>query len=350
MDHENSTGAAHMQISVLLDRSRPDSLTTQMVDQIRDAIRCARIGPGTRLPSSRRLSEQLAISRNTVMRAYDLLLMEGIVESHPASGVYVAEPLPLNSAAMQPVSDPRDHIMQVRMPMPLRQGRAQGAAHAARNRLLYDFFPGHPGADLFPLKTWRRLLQANHLVAARGIVADPSRIVIISGIQEGLTLLARLFLARLARNFGDVLVDGDSGGLHVLWHLPPGIPDAVTVEALALRARIGVYSLSSARVHFRRQTALTSRAIILGYAALSPKQIEKGIARLSDAIDDAIDDPRTDMTHCSPTSLLRCCRLHLRSVIWPHDIDSNRLYVARHRIVQSPERSLHDKVARQCRF
>ena len=278
---------------------------------------------------------------------------------------------------MQPASDPRDHIMQVRMPMPLRQGRAQGAAHAARNRLLYDFFPGHPGADLFPLKTWRRLLQANlshggavgltqygepaglpalrtaianHLVAARGIVADPSRIVIISGIQEGLTLLARLFLARLARNFGDVLVDGDSGGLHVLWHLPPGIPDAVTVEALALRARIGVYSLSSARVHFRRQTALTSRAIILGYAALSPKQIEKGIARLSDAIDDAIDDPRTDMTHCSPTSLLRCCRLHLRSVIWPHDIDSNRLYVARHRIVQSPERSLHDKVARQCRF
>ena len=394
------------------------------------------------------------------------------------------------------------------MPMPSRPGRAQSALHIARNRLLYDFFPGRPSAELFPLKTWRRLLQgnlshggavgltqygepaglpalrtaiANHLVAARGIVADPSRIVIVSGIQEGLTLLARLFLARgalsvvedpcyhgaalafeaagaevasvavdqdglipdylpqraasllyatpshqyptgatlsaarrneviewarrygcyiieddydcdiryqgshlpplaalapdcavymgtfskslgaglrlgymvvpehiadavrsekcllnngnpwleqatladfmhngsyaahllrvrshykdnrdcliaaLRRNFGDVMIDGDSGGLHVLWHLPPGIPDAVTVEAIALRARIGVYSLSSARVHFRRQTALTSRAIILGYAALSPKQIEKGIARLSDVIDDAIDDPATDM-------------------------------------------------------
>src|SRR5260370_8838812 len=126
MDHENSTGAAHMQISVLLDRSRPDSLTTQMVDQIRDAIRCARIGPGTRLPSSRRLSEQLAISRNTVMRAYDLLLMEGIVESRPASGIYVAEQLPPNSAAMQPAPDPRDHIMQLRMPMPLRHGPSPG--------------------------------------------------------------------------------------------------------------------------------------------------------------------------------------------------------------------------------
>jgi GntR family transcriptional regulator / MocR family aminotransferase len=498
-----------MQISVLLDRSRPESLTTQIVDQIRDAIRCARIGTGTRLPSSRRLSEQLAISRNTVVRAYDLLLMEAIVESRPASGIYVAEQLPVASAALHPVSEPRDRIFQLRMPMPLRQGRAPSAPHVARNRLLYDFFPGRPGADLFPLKTWRRLLQANlshggaqgltqygdpaglpalrtaianHLVMARGIAADPSRIVIVSGIQEGLTLMARLFLARgtlsvvedpcyhgaaltfeaagaeiasvavdqdglipdylpqraasllyttpshqyptgatlsaerrsevvawarrygcyiieddydcdiryqgshlpplaalapdcavymgtfskslgaglrlgymvvpeqlaeavrceksllnngnpwleqatladfmhsgsyaahllrvrshykdnrdclvaaLRRNFGDVLIDGDSGGLHVLWHLPPGIPDAVTVEALALRARIGVYSLSSARVHFRRQTALTSRAIILGYAAMSPKQIEKGIARLSDAIDDAIDDPATDMT------------------------------------------------------
>jgi GntR family transcriptional regulator/MocR family aminotransferase len=498
-----------MQISIFLDRSRPETLTTQMVDQIRDAIRCARIGPGTRLPSSRRLSEQLAISRNTVVRAYDLLLIEGIVEARPASGIYVTHPPASPARALRPASGPGETPLQLRMPMPLRQGRAPSALHISRNRLLFDFFPGRPGADLFPLKTWRRLLQANlshggavgltqygdpaglpalrtaianHLVAARGIVADPSRIIIVSGIQEGLTVMARLYLARgtlsvvedpcyrgatltfeaagaeiasvavdqdglipdllpqrsasllyttpshqyptgatlsaerrgdiiawarrfgcyvieddydcdiryqgshlpplaalapdcavymgtfskslgaglrlgymvvpehiaesvrsekcllnngnpwleqatladfmhsgsyaahllrvrshykdnrdgliaaLRRNFGDVLIDGDSGGLHLLWHLPPGIPDAVTVEALAQRARIGVYSLSSARVHFRRQTALTSRAIILGYAALSPKQIEKGIARLSDVIDDAIDDPATDMT------------------------------------------------------
>ena len=513
-----------MLISVLLDRSRPESLTTQIVDQIREAIRCARIGPGTRLPSSRRLSEQLAISRNTVVRAYDMLLMEGIVESRPASGIYVAEQLPRSSAPTHPGSDSRDQVLRTRMPMPLRLARAQNSPHAAQNRLLYDFFPGRPSADLFPLKTWRRLLQtnlshgggggltqygepaglpalrtaiANHLAAARGIVADPSRIVIVSGVQEGLTLAARLYLARgalsvvedpcyhgavlafeaagaevasvavdqdglvpdylpqrtasllfstpshqyptgatlsmqrrtevidwarrygcyvieddydcdiryqgshlppltalapdctiyigtfskslgaglrlgymvlpehiakavciekslinngnpwleqatladfmhsgsyaahllrvrshykdsrdclvaaLRRNFGDVLVDGLAGGLHVLWHLPPGIPDAVTVEALAQRARVGVYSLSSARVYFQRRTALTGRAMILGYAALSPKHIEKGIARLSDAIDDAIDDPTTDMTalfsdqfapHLAPTS------------------------------------------------
>ena len=435
--------------------------------------------------------------------------MEGIVESRPASGIYVAEQMSRQSPPLLPVSDPGDPFLQPRMPMPLRQARLQNPPRAAPSRLLYDFFPGRPSADLFPLKTWRRLLQgnlshgggagltqygdpaglpalrtaiANHLAVARGIVADPSRIVIVSGIQESLTLAARLYLARgalsvvedpcyrgaalifeaagaevasvavdrdglipeylprrtasllyttpshqyptgatlsaerrtevigwarrygcyiieddydcdiryqgshlpplaalapdctihvgtfskslgaglrlgymvvpeqiaeavcseksllnngnpwleqatladfmhsgsyaahllrvrshykdnrdtlvaaLRRNFGDVVVDGELGGLHVLWHLPPGIPDAVTVEALALRARVGVYSLASARVHFQRQTALTSRAIILGYAALSQKQIEKGIARLSDAVDDAIDDPATDMT------------------------------------------------------
>ena len=442
------------------------------------------------------------------MRAYDLLLMEGIVESRPASGIYVAEQQPRPAAAVAPALTADDQMLRPRMPMPLRPRTTQAPTHANRNRLLFDFFPGRPSADLFPLKTWRRLLQANlshggaagltqygepaglpalrtaianHLAAARGIMADPSRIVIVSGIQEGLTIAARLFLTRgtlsvvedpcylgaakafeaadaevisvavdqdglnpellpqrtasllymtpshqyptgatlsaarrtdivawarrygcyiieddydcdiryvgshlmplaalapdctiymgtfskslgaglrlsymvvperiadavcnekslinsgnpwleqaaladfmhsgsyaahllrvrshykdnrdclvaaMRRNFGDVVIDGDIGGLHVLWHLPPGIPDAVTVETLALRARVGVYSFGSARVSFQRRTAFTARSIILGYAALSPKQIEKGIARLSDTIDDAIDDPATDM-------------------------------------------------------
>ena len=496
---------ANMQISVLLDRSRPESLTAQMVDQIREAIRCARIAPGTRLPSSRRLSEQLMISRNTVVRAYDLLLMEGIVESRPASGIYVAEQLARQPVPIHAPQELSDRGLQIRMPLPLRQGRVQSALQPARNRLLFDFFPGRPSAELFPLKTWRRLLQANlshggaagltqygdpaglpslrtaianHLAVSRGIVADPARIVIVSGVQEGLAIAARLFLARgalgvvedpcyqgaasafeasgaevasvavdrdgliadrlpdrttsllyltpshqyptgatlsadrrgeiiawarrygcyvleddydcdiryegshlppiaalapdctihlgtfskslggglrigymvvpgpiaeavrsekcllgngtpwleqatladfirtgsysahllrlrahykesrdclvdaLRRNFGDVAVDGDQGGLHLVWYPPPGIPDAVTVQATALRARVGVYSFAAAGVQVRAPTALTGRAILLGYAALSRKQIEKGIARLSDAI----DDPATDMT------------------------------------------------------
>ena len=117
--------------------------------------------PGTRLPSSRRLSEQLMISRNTVVRAYDLLLMEGIVESRPASGIYVAEALPRMPRRSGLLPNLRDFPLAPADAVAAASGARAPPAHAGRNRLLYDFFPGRPSADLFPLKTWRRLLQAN---------------------------------------------------------------------------------------------------------------------------------------------------------------------------------------------
>src|ERR1700686_1662317 len=93
----------------------------------------------------------------------------------------------------------------------------------------------------------------------------------------------------LRRNFGDVEISGEPSGLHVFWQLPPGVPDAATVEALGRRARVGVYSLDSGTVHHTGPSALTRGGLMLGYAALGPKQIDQGIARLSDAVDDALD-------------------------------------------------------------
>ncbi|WP_457832922.1 GntR family transcriptional regulator, partial [Staphylococcus aureus] len=66
-----------MQLLILLDRTRRESLTEQLVAQICQAIAKGRIAPGARLPSSRNLADQLGISRNTVVRAYDNLILEG---------------------------------------------------------------------------------------------------------------------------------------------------------------------------------------------------------------------------------------------------------------------------------
>jgi GntR family transcriptional regulator / MocR family aminotransferase len=499
-----------MQIPVLLDRSRREPLTSQLVEQLRDAIRHARIRPGTRLPSSRRLSEQLAVSRNTVIRAYDSLIVEGLVESRPASGIFVADSLPgAPVEANANDSAPARAGTLSHMPMPPLPLRVPNLIDRQRNRLSFDFFPGRPSAALFPVKTWRRLLQANlshggsvglsqygdpaglpalrsaiadHVATTRGIAADPARIIITNGAQEGISIAARLFLnygtpsaiedpcyqgaafafeatgsevtsvavdfdglipdelpqrptallyitpshqyptghslslerrhaivawARrygcyvleddrdgdlrydgsplpaiaanaadctvylgtfsrtlgaglrlgymvvpehlagvvaaakgllnngsswleqaalaemmragsyaahlqrcrvhyrenrdylllaLRRNFGDAGVSGESGGLHLVWYLPPGVPNAATVEALAQRARIGVYPFTSGGAYVARASTWTQRGLILGYAALSRKQIEQGISRLSDAIDDAIDDPEADVS------------------------------------------------------
>ena len=88
---------------------------------------------------------------------------------------------------------------------------------------------------------------------------------------------------------------GEAAGLHLVWYLPPGVPNAAIVESLARRARIGVYSFTSGGAYVARASTLTQRGLILGYAALSRKQIDQGISRLSDAIDDALDDPSADV-------------------------------------------------------
>ena len=49
-----------MQLLILLDNTRRETLTEQLVEQIREAIRKGRIARGARLPSSRNLADQLS--------------------------------------------------------------------------------------------------------------------------------------------------------------------------------------------------------------------------------------------------------------------------------------------------
>ena len=84
----------------------PDS-GTPLVDQIVSGVRALiddRIQrPGMRLPPIRRLAETHAVSRFTVVEAYDRLVALGYLESRRGSGFYVAErPAPV---AVQPRAD-----------------------------------------------------------------------------------------------------------------------------------------------------------------------------------------------------------------------------------------------------
>src|SRR5471030_3177688 len=52
----------------------------QLHHRFKEAILGGHLAPGSRLPGSRSLAEALAISRNTVTAAYDLLAAEGYVQ------------------------------------------------------------------------------------------------------------------------------------------------------------------------------------------------------------------------------------------------------------------------------
>jgi len=62
----------------------------QIEAHIRQAVASGRLQPGDQLPSVRVLAEQLTVNPNTVARAYNELLGEGLVDSHPGRGVFIA--------------------------------------------------------------------------------------------------------------------------------------------------------------------------------------------------------------------------------------------------------------------
>ncbi len=64
----------------------------QLVDQIREAVARGDLQPEERLPSVRQLSRDLVVNPNTIARGYTELEREGILNTRPGLGVFVAEP------------------------------------------------------------------------------------------------------------------------------------------------------------------------------------------------------------------------------------------------------------------
>ena len=61
-------------------------------------------------------------------------------------------------------------------------------------------------------------------------------------------------------------VSGARRGLHLVWDLPAGVPDAAIVEGLARRVRVGVYSFGRGGARWGAPR-VGQRGLILGYAA-----------------------------------------------------------------------------------
>lgn len=62
----------------------------QIVDQVRLATATGVLSIGSALPTVRGLAEQLLINVNTVTKAYGELVREGVIESRPSLGYFVA--------------------------------------------------------------------------------------------------------------------------------------------------------------------------------------------------------------------------------------------------------------------
>ncbi len=78
-----------MHIEISLQDGVP--IYRQIVSQVKYLIASGQLEAGKELPPIRTLAEQLLITPNTVVKAYDELQAEGLVHKRRGAGTYVAE-------------------------------------------------------------------------------------------------------------------------------------------------------------------------------------------------------------------------------------------------------------------
>ena len=200
-----------------LDDTEDTPLFRQAYQQLREMILRGQLTPGARLPASRQLAQRSQVARVTIMQAYEQLQAEGFVTSRRGAGTFVAKA----------IGDRQSGPSQVGFQPPLTEWGARVMAHqpaTARNKMRpeIDFGFGRSFAHIFPYDIWRRLLArylstddimlsrygsvagfdplreavAAYLDRQRGVRCSPNQVVIISGAQQALDILARLLLAK----------------------------------------------------------------------------------------------------------------------------------------------------------
>ncbi len=213
-----------MQLPVKLDPQDSRTLQVQLFDAIRQLILSGRIKPGMLMPSTRSLSQQLGVSRNTVALAYNRLIDEDYLYCRKTVGTFVNASLPEKSLILNHKGTDRHAPLArqaERHPVQFK-GRAQGVVNPNRHKLSIDFWVGRPDPHSFPISTWRRLTLhnlafsgsnlteyndpagihglreaiADYLGPARGIDATPEQVIVVSGSQQALNLVARLMIGQ----------------------------------------------------------------------------------------------------------------------------------------------------------
>jgi GntR family transcriptional regulator / MocR family aminotransferase len=184
-------------VELLLSVNRGDrTLGAQIEDQLRRAIRHGALRSGTPVPSTRDLARQLGISRRVVVDAYAQLAAEGYLLLRQGARPRVSETAAL---AGEPAAD------EPELP-PVR----------------YDFRPSIPDVSTFPRQAWLRSLRealsamsdadlgygdprgvealratlADYLGRVRGVVAEPSRVMVTCGYSQGLDIVCRTLALR----------------------------------------------------------------------------------------------------------------------------------------------------------
>jgi len=88
-------------VRIRVETSSGMPITRQIAAQIRAQCASGVLKPGDRLPSVRALAAELAVNQNTILRVYERLTAEGLLERRHGDGTFVAEHVPTGQMKAQ---------------------------------------------------------------------------------------------------------------------------------------------------------------------------------------------------------------------------------------------------------
>jgi GntR family transcriptional regulator / MocR family aminotransferase len=191
----------------LHERAPDTTLTRWLYQELRRAILECRLSPGTRLPATRDFALQYGVSRGTVVTVFEQLQAEGYLIGRVGAGTRINDRLS-QDVLKKPAPQPRIR----KLPAPIRG--------LCTSRPARPFRPYEPALTEFPVGIWarvagRRLRRASssllaggdprgyaplreaiaaYLGSSRGVNCSPDTVVMVSGVQQGLDLIARLLI------------------------------------------------------------------------------------------------------------------------------------------------------------
>jgi GntR family transcriptional regulator/MocR family aminotransferase len=196
------------------DKNDHQNIYINLYESIKKAIIDRALDENIKLPPSRVLAQDLEISRSTVIKAYDLLVLEKYVNAVPGSGYYIASirnkkiHYNLNTHAVKKGSYPKIS--------------KRGASYKKNIQIInrtsnkgIAFRPGLPPLDVFPVHQWKKLSNdywrtvkssqlsysntigledlrlniSNYLKIYRNIDCHPDQIIITTGSLHSLSLI-----------------------------------------------------------------------------------------------------------------------------------------------------------------
>ncbi|MBV8817349.1 MAG: aminotransferase class I/II-fold pyridoxal phosphate-dependent enzyme, partial [Acidobacteriaceae bacterium] len=199
----------------LADRPRHQTIANWLYSELRSAILDGRLRAGSRVPASRDFAQQYGLSRGTVVSVFERLQAEGYISSRVGSGTWVNQVQPV-----QPVSAKRSRpplyirrvvssyvrpkpFVDLEMPDGTRPFCMRDAAVAEFPAELWSSIAARRARTFNSwlrteddLRGYRPLREAiaHYLGYSRGVRCSADQVVLVSGVQQALDLLARLLL------------------------------------------------------------------------------------------------------------------------------------------------------------